>query len=187
MKKFKLVRWNSTVNAVICLILGLCLLIFPKTSLEIGGYLIASILMLSGLAYIIKVIQNKGIETNGDIIYLILSIAFIIVSISIFIDPTWIIRLINTVVGIVLIISSIMNLLNLLNYKKDRTTTWWIYLILVLLVFILGIIIIINPLFLAKVITRLEGAFLIVNTLITLLLARRVNKYLLVEKTNLDN
>ena len=54
--------------------------------------------------------------------------------------------------------------------------------VLVMLVFILGIVVIINPLFLAKIITRLEGAFLIVNTLITILLARRVKTYMLVEK-----
>ena len=182
MASFKLVKWNSTVNAVICLILGLCLLLFPIESLSIGGYLIASVLMLSGIAFIVRVIKNKGIETNGDIIYLILSIAFIIISISIFVDPTWIIRLINIVVGIVLIISSAMNLLDLTRYKKDRTTSWWIYFVLVMLVFILGIVVIINPLFLAKIITRLEGAFLIVNTLITILLARRVKTYMLVEK-----
>ena len=182
MASFKLVKWNSTVNAVICLILGLCLLLFPIESLSIGGYLIASVLMLSGIAFIVRVIKNKGIETNGDIIYLILSIAFIIISISIFVDPTWIIRLINIVVGIVLIISSAMNLLDLTKYKKDRTTSWWIYFVLVMLVFILGIVVIINPLFLAKIITRLEGAFLIVNTLITILLARRVKTYMLVEK-----
>ena len=187
MSSFKLVRWNSTVNAVICLTLGLCLLLFPIESLSIGGYLIASVLMISGIAFIVKVIQNKGIETNGDIIYLILSIAFVIISISIFIDPTWIIRLINIVVGIVLIISSSMNMLDLSKYKKDRTTSWWIYLSLVILVFILGIVIIINPLFLANIITRLEGAFLIINTLITILLAKRVKKYLLVEKSNLEN
>lgn len=187
MSKFKLVKWNSALNAVICLILGLCLLLFPIESLSIGGYLIASILMLSGVTYIIKIINNKGIETNGDIIYLLISIAFIIISISIFIDPTWIIRLINIVVGIVLIISSIMNALDLLKYTKDRTTTWWIYMVLVILVFILGVVTIINPEFLAKIIIRLEGAFLIINTLITILLARRVKKYLLIEQNNLGN
>jgi len=187
MSKFKLVKWNSALNAVICLILGLCLLLFPIESLSIGGYLIASILMLSGVTYIIKIINNKGIETNGDIIYLLISIAFIIISISIFIDPTWIIRLINIVVGIVLIISSIMNALDLLKYTKDRTTTWWIYMVLVILVFILGLVTIINPEFLAKIIIRLEGAFLIINTLITILLARRVKKYLLIEQNNLGN
>ena len=184
MSNFKLIRWNSTVNAIICLILGLCLLLFPIESLNIGGYLIASVLMLSGVAFIVRVIKNKGIETNGDIIYLIISIIFIIISISIFVDPTWIIRLINIVVGIILIIGSIMNLLDLTKYKKDRTTSWWIFFVIIILVLLLGILVIINPLFLAKVITRLEGAFLIVNTIVTAFLTRKVKKVLMIKETN---
>ena len=92
MNNFKLIKWNSSVNAIICLILGISLLLFPIESLSICSYLIASVLMLFGASYIIKIIKNKGIETNGDIIYLVISILFIIVSITIFVDPTWIIR-----------------------------------------------------------------------------------------------
>ena len=184
MSNFKLIKWNSAANAAICLILGLSLLIFPIESLNIGGYLIASILMLFGLSYVIKVIKNKGIETNGDIIYLIISIAFIAISITIFVDPTWMIRLINIVVGIVLIIGSSMNLFDLLKYTKDRTTSWWIYLSIVSLVLICGIVIIINPLFLAKIITRLEGASLIISTIITILLTKKTNINFSIENSN---
>ena len=73
MKEFKLIKWNSNVNAIICLILGVCLLLFPIKSLSIGSYLIASILMLSGASFIFKIIKNKGIETNGDALYLIIN------------------------------------------------------------------------------------------------------------------
>lgn len=183
MNKFRTIKWNSTVNAIIFLLLGLLLLIYPIESLNIGGYLIASILMLGGLGYLIRIIQNKGIETNGDVIYLIISIASIGLSIFIFINPTWIIRMINILVGIILIISSSMNILNLLKYTKNRTTSWWIYLSFVILIFILGILVFVNPMFLAKIMTRLEGAFLIIDTIITLLLTRKVNKYLVTVKT----
>ena len=179
MSKYALLRWNSGVNALIFLLLGVLLLIFPIESLSIGGYLIASILMLGGIGYLIKIIQNKGIETNGDIIYLIISVAAIALSIFIFINPTWIIRIINVFVGIILIVSSLMNLRDILKFKQSRTVSWWIYLSFIILVFIAGCFIIYDPLFLAKIITRIEGASLIVNTAITLLLSRKVNKLLL--------
>ncbi len=179
MSKYALLRWNSGVNALIFLLLGVLLLIFPIESLSIGGYLIASILMLGGIGYLIKIIQNKGIETNGDIIYLIISVAAIALSIFIFINPTWIIRIINVFVGIILIVSSLMNLKDILKFKQSRTISWWIYLSIIILVFIAGCFIIYDPLFLAKIITRIEGASLIINTAITLLLSRKVNKLLL--------
>lgn len=183
MSKYALLRWNSTVNAFIFLLLGLLLVLFPIESLSIGGYLIASILMLGGIGYLIKIIKNKGIETNGDIIYLIISIASIALSIYIFVNPTWIIRIINIFVGIILVISSSMNLIDILKFNKNRTTSYWIYLSFIILILIAGIVIIIDPLFLAKIITRIEGASLIVNTIITLLLSRKVSKYALVVKS----
>ena len=71
-----------------------------------------------------------------------------------------------------------MNFMNLLKYRKNKTTSWWIYFSFVIIIFILGIFVIINPLFLAKIMTRLEGATLCINSIITLILARKINKYL---------
>ena len=103
MESFKTMKWNSTINAVIMILLGLLLLIYPEESLNIGGYLIASIFMLAGLGFIIKLVKNNGVETNGDIIFLIDGIAAIALSVTIFLDPTWLIRMLNIVVGIILV------------------------------------------------------------------------------------
>ena len=184
MNSYKLMKWNSGINVFILLLLGLLLLIFPIESLSIGSYLIASILMLAGIGHLIRIYKNKGIETNSDIMYILFSILFIGVSISIFLDPPWIIRTINIVVGIILILSAGMNLSNLLQFKKDRTTSWWIYFSLLMTVLILGIVIIINPLFLAKIITRLEGVILIINAILTLSLSKKTQKVLLIKEDN---
>ena len=184
MNSYKLMKWNSGINVFILLLLGLLLLIFPIESLSIGSYLIASILMLAGIGHLIRIYKNKGIETNADIMYILFSVLAIGVSISIFIDPTWIIRTINIVVGIILILSAGMNLSNLLQFKKDRTTSWWIYFSLLMIVLILGIVIIINPLFLAKIITRLEGVILIINAILTLSLSKKTQKVLLIKEDN---
>ena len=178
MSNFKEIKWNSTLNLIILLAVGLLLLIFPKESLDIAGYLIASMLMLAGITYIIRIIKKKGIETNSDLLSLVLSIIFIGVSITIFVDPTWIIRAINIVIGLLLIINSSMNTASLFKFKKDRTASWWIFLVFIVIIFILGILVIINPEGLAKMIVRLEGATLVFNTLVTLILTYKVNKIL---------
>ncbi len=180
--KYRMLNWNSNVNAFIFLFLGLLLLIFPIESMSIGGYLIASILMLGGIGYLIRLYKEKPNLTNGDIIYLIISIIAIGVSISIFVDPTWIIRVINILVGIILLISGIMNLINILKFRDSRNTSWWIYISLIGLILILGIVVIINPLFLAKIITRLEGALLIIDTIITLILTKKTKKLVTIEE-----
>lgn len=181
---YKMMKWNSSVNAFIFLALGLLLLIFPIESMNIGGYLVASILMLLGIGYLIRIYKERPSFTNGDIIYLIISLVSIGVSISIFIDPTWIIRVINILVGLILLISGIMNLKNMLSFKKDRTTSFWIYISLIGLIILLGIVIIVNPLWLSKIITRLAGAALIIDTLISILLTKKVDKVLMIKENN---
>ena len=179
MLSFKEIKWNSTLNLIILFATGLLLLIFPKESLNIACYLIASVLMLAGASYIIKIIKNKGIDTNKDLLFLIFSVIMIGVSITIFVDPTWIIRTINILIGVLLIINSSMNITNLFKFKKDRTISWWIFLAFIITIFILGIMIIIDPTFLTLIIVRLEGFTLIFDTLLTFILTMRVNKLLL--------
>ena len=179
--KYGKLNWNSNVNAFIYLLLGLLLLIFPIESVNIFGYLIASILMLGGIGYLIRLYKNKPNLTNGDIIYLIISVASIAISISIFIDPTWIIRVLNVLAGALLIINGTMNLINILKFKSSRTRSWWVYLSFIILIIILGVLVIINPLGPIEIVFRIAGALLIIDTIITLILTKKVNKMVKVE------
>ncbi len=178
MIEFKQIKWNSTVNLIVLFIIGLLLLIFPIESLNIACYLIASMLMLAGAAYIYRVVKKRALETNEDLISIVISIAAIAISITIFVDPTWVIRAINSIIGLFLIINSSLNIVSLLKFRKDRTTSWWIFLVLTSIVLILGILVIINPEFLAKIVVRLEGATLVIDTLLTMILSYKVNKLL---------
>lgn len=179
--KYGKLNWNSNVNAFIYLLLGLLLLIFPIESVNIFGYLIASILMLGGIGYLIRLYKNKPNLTNKDIIYLIISVASIALSISIFIDPTWIIKVINILAGALLIINGTMNLINILKFKSSRTRSWWVYLSFIILIIILGVLVIINPLGPIEIVFRIAGALLIIDTIITLILTKKVNKMVKVE------
>ena len=176
MSDYILLKWNSFVNIFIFFLLGLLLLIFPEESLNIGGYLIASILLLLALGHIIKIIKNKGIETNSDILYMLLSIAFIALSIYIFLNPLWIIKVINLFVGIILLVTSTMNMMSLLKLKKNRNKLYWIYFSFIILIFLAGLITVIDPTFIAKIIVQIEGASMVINAIITFLVARRVQK-----------
>ena len=178
MSDYILLKWNSFVNLFIFFVLGLLFLIFPEESLSIGGYLIASVLLLLAMGRIIKIIKNKGIETNSDILFILLSIAFIVLSIYIFLNPEWIIKVITTFVGIIIVVISIMNMISLLKLKKNRNKLYWIYFSFIILIFLAGLLAIMDPPFIAKIVVQIEGATMIINSIITFLIARRVQKAL---------
>ena len=181
MTHFKQIKWNSTFNLIALLIIGLLLLIFPIESLNIACYFIASMLLLAGVTYIFRIIKKKTFETNEDLITVVLSVVAIVISITIYVDPTWIIRVINYIIGLFLIINSVLNILSLLKFKRDRLTSWYVYLVITILVLIFGIVILIDPKFLAKIIIRFEGATLVVNVILTMILTHKVNKLLELE------
>ncbi len=184
---FKMIKWDSNINNLVFLALGILLLIFPELSMNTASYLIASVLLISGVNYLFRMYKNKDSITNGDILYLIISIGAIVLSISIFVSPLWIINLINILLGVILIISSIINLKNLISFKKNRTKSWYVYLVIILLILIAGIIIVIKPISLAKIIVQIAGVALIINSLSTYFLSRKINKFLLIENKNSDN
>ena len=181
MSGFKQIKWNSWVNLISLLIIGLLLLIFPIESLNIACYLLASMLMLAGIAYIAKIVKKKTFETNEDLITMIFSIVAIVISITIFVDPTWIIRIINIIIGLFIIINSVLNILSILKFKKNRTKSWYVFLVITILILLLGIVIVVDPVFLAKIIIRFEGATLIVNVLLTMIITHKVKKLLELE------
>ena len=181
MSGFKQIKWNSWVNLISLLIIGLLLLIFPIESLNIACYLLASMLMLAGIAYIAKIVKKKTFETNEDLITMIFSIVSIVISITIFVDPTWIIRIINIIIGLFIIINSVLNILSILKFKKNRTKSWYTFLVITILILLLGIVIVVDPEFLAKIIIRFEGATLIVNVLLTMIITHKVKKLLELE------
>ena len=175
---YKSLLLNKNVHIIASLLIGVLLLAFPEESLNIAGYIITSIVFLVGLFFVLRLFINKSYQSKLDIFYFILGIILIILSISIFLNPTWIITAINVVVGFLLVVNGLSNLI------KDKDGVWWIFAAISFLILVLGIVVIINPLGLAKLIVSLEGLSLISDTIITFLITRRMKRFLIEYKEN---
>ena len=178
---YKSLLLNKNVHIIASLLIGVLLLAFPEESLNIAGYIITSIVFLVGLFFVLRLFINKSYQSKLDIFYFILGIILIILSISIFLNPTWIITAINVVVGFLLVVNGLSNLINIV---KDKDGVWWIFAAISFLILVLGIVVIINPLGLAKLIVSLEGLSLISDTIITFLITRRMKRFLIEYKEN---
>lgn len=180
---YKSLLLNKNVHIIASLLIGVLLLAFPEESLNIAGYIITSIVFLVGLFFVLRLFVNKSYQSKLDIFYFILGLILIILSISIFLNPTWIITAINVVVGFLLVVNGLSNLINIL-YLKDKDGVWWTFAAISFLILVLGIVVIINPLGLAKLIISLEGLSLISDTIITFLITRRMKRFLIEYKEN---
>lgn len=175
---YKSLLLNKNVHIIASLLIGVLLLAFPEESLNIAGYIITSIVFLVGLFFVLRLFVHKTYQSKLDIFYAVLGVILIIISISIFLNPTWIITAINVVVGFLLVVNGLTNLINIL-YLKDKDGVWWTFAAISLLILILGIVVIIKPLEVAKFIISLEGLSLISDTIITFLITRRMKRFLI--------
>ena len=168
---------NHIIYSIVFLIIGLILIIWPNESLNIGAKVIAGIFILGSGIYILRFLTNKEEKFSSDYFFLISSLVLIGISIFVFIDSDWLIKVINIFVGIILIISGISNIGNVVMVRKNDKI-WWAFSILPLLILICGIIIIINPTSLTDLITRIEGISLMIEGITTLVVTHRISKYL---------
>ena len=174
---FERTKWDRSVFALIYLVLGVVLLLFPEQTLNIVTRIIASVLIIFAAINIIQFVINKDERFSADYFYLILSIVGIGVAISMLVSPNWIIAVINIVVGIVLIVNGIGNFSTTIRIRKDDRI-WWAFSIVPIITFILGFVIMANPIGMAKFMTRIEGLSLIADAISTWLIVYRLNKYL---------
>lgn len=163
---------DKIISNIALLLFGLVLVIFPIESISIAAKIIAGILIISGLANIIYFFIDKDIKNRMDTIYFLISLIAIGVGIYTFINPTWLVAVINVFVGVILIISAINNLRYLFKYSI-RNYLWWFFTVVSFVILILGIVAIINPIEVASVITRFEGLSLIFDAIMSLFIMKK--------------
>ncbi len=168
---------DHLISNIALIIFGLILVIFPIESISVASKIIASILIIIGLANIIYFFIDSGYKNRMDTIYFLLSIIAIVIGIYTFIHPTWLITTINIFVGALLIISAINNLRYLFKYSV-RNYLWWVFMVISIIILILGIIAIVNPIEVASTITILEGIFLIFEGIMSLAIMTKFTKLL---------
>ena len=174
---FEKTKWDRSVLALIYLVLGVVLLLFPVQTLSVVTRIIGLALIALAAINIIQFILKKDERFSTDYFYLILSIVGIGVAISILVNPTWIIAVINIVIGIVLIVNGIGNLSTTVRIRTSDDI-WWAFSIVPIVTFVLGFVIMANPVGMASFMTRIEGISLIADAVSTWLIVYRLNKFL---------
>ena len=158
-KKAKKMKISNIISALLCMVIGIVMIIYPGKSLDIICQVFGVVLIIGGAASLVFFLQD--IHAIPNVMMLIGGVIFIVIGIWIFTKPEGIKKLIPFIAGIVIVISGIFNCAQTVELGKAKYSGWWVALILSVLTIILGIILIINPFGTAHAIARIIGAFLI--------------------------
>lgn len=175
MNYIKSLKVNDSLSAVICVILGIVLLVWPGQSTQVVCMILGIVLGGFGIIQIILYLatQEKTMVSHS---MMMLGIVLAVIGGWIVLKPDTIIKAIPMIVGILIVIHGLHNAVQAVDLKKMQYDNWWVALLLSLLTIALGVVLICNPFTVVDTVVRLIGAFLIYDGLSDMWILSRVFK-----------
>lgn len=145
MKKFtELVASNSIAQAVLSILFGLFLVIWPGTTLVILVYILAAGIALSGIASLISYVRlNKKGQRNSAI--LVTGLLFLVFALILFLFPEVFASIFSILLGALLIVSGVVNAIRGFALRDFGGFAWVLTLVVGIIIAIGGVVIIANP------------------------------------------
>lgn len=181
----------SIVTSILFVLLGIIILLFPKTTLNIFSYATAIILIMTGIYLLIL-----DFRTRNNLFYMELSffgILLLVLGFIIIVHPSAFTVLIPLVLGIWFITSSVLKFRFSIFLRRDNFGLWVLTLLITILSIVCGVIFILNPTFTSEIITSYFGLIMIiysiadvVDMIIFKINIKKISKYLKENATLID-
>ena len=137
-------KQNYFVNAVIMIILGLVLVIWPHILGVMLCYLLGGALIVMGAIQLIGFLRGERLGFYNKF-SMFMGIVLVLLGIWICTQPRIVLSIIPVVVGIIVLIHGLMDIQYTLDIKRTGSTKWWIALISAILTLIVGLLLVFNP------------------------------------------
>ena len=175
MNYIKSLKVNYSLSAVICVILGIVLLVWPGQSTQVVCMVLGIVLGGFGLIQIILYLATKE-KTMVSHSMMMLGVVLAVIGGWIVLKPETIIKAVPMIVGILIVIHGFHNAVQAIDLKKMQYDNWWVALLLSLLTVALGVVLICNPFTIVDTVVRMIGAFLVYDGLSDMWILSRVFK-----------
>jgi uncharacterized membrane protein HdeD (DUF308 family) len=157
--------WTAIVFYAVC---GLLLLLWPSLALTIANYALAATLCAVALVMIAGYIRGEALD--GMLNYgLAKGLILLLIGIVLFVRSDILIALLPFLWGVAMLAGGFAKVQVAFDLNRVDRERWWLMLLGALLSFVLGIIAVTKPLFLADVITQFIGASLLLEALLDLM------------------
>lgn len=172
-KDLKIMKRNKVIAALIFVALGAVLLAWPRETLDAVSRIIALILAFGGAVAVVMYFVN-GSRALFSYAGLAGGIIIGVIGVCIFFNPVFMIQLIPTIVGLMLVISGLVNFSEAFTIRKEHGEGVLMSVILAAVTIVLGILIFSLQEMFAELITRLMGLALIYDGVSDLLIISKI-------------
>lgn len=172
MDKLKSIKIDVTLAAVLSVVLGVLLVIWPATVITVLARVIAIILMVSGIVSLIPRLMDEVKSYTSIIVSLLITL----IGLWMFLSPQAVASIIPIAIGVLLVVHGVQDLSLALEGKKTKAHNWWSIPLMALLNIVLGVLCICNAVGLVKLGMILIGIMLIYDGLSDMFIVHKVNK-----------
>lgn len=172
---FKNLKANDTLAAVLCVVVGAVLIIWPGTSTQIVCMVFGGMLLVYGVIQILLYlfVKERTLYLQG---MLILGIVFSVLGAWILLRPEAIIAMVPIIMGVIIVIHGLHNAAQAVDLKKHGYERWWAALLCGVLTIVLGAVLIYNPFTVVNTVVRVIGGFLVYDGLSDMWILSRLFK-----------
>lgn len=156
-EKLKQLRINVTISALISIVIGALLIIYPDQVITAMGRVVAVIIILAGVFFIISQIFEFGLNALGIVVGAVLAI----IGVWIFASPTAVLTIIPIAIGVILVVHGVQDLSMAIEGSRAHMPHPWIAYIIAALNIILGLLCVSNAFGLVDIALRLIGIMLV--------------------------
>lgn len=152
----KRIKADIVFSALVCVILGGVLIVWPQATIQIFCKVLAVGLIIMGAVDVITYLMNRLVSPFSGII----GLSILLIGIWVFFRPTSVVSLIPIVSGVILAIHGLQDLKLALEAKESAYEKWWVMLIIAAISILLGAICIVNSFGMVKLATQVIGVAL---------------------------
>jgi uncharacterized membrane protein HdeD (DUF308 family) len=159
------IKIGGLVSALVYLVFGVILVMYPQLSTTIICYMFGGILVICAIFHLISFLKNKN-KARFAVFNLMIAVITGVIGAWILLKPSIVIMMIPIIFGIVLILHGIISIKEAIELKSIYDHAWWSILLLVLVDFILAAAFFVNPFPSMSVLVRVIGIGLLFDGLL---------------------
>lgn len=173
---FQKIKLNATLSAVVCILLGVVLVIWPRVVGRVFCYVVGAALLICGVVYVVSYFRRRETPSlfQAD---LLLGLVLCVLGVWIILRPDMVISLIPVLFGVLLLIHGIVNIQQSLNLKRLGYGRWQAGLAVAIVTLLFGAALLFRPLMAADAAIILLGVGLIFDGGSDLWLMSRLSKF----------
>lgn len=175
MKFLKNIKWNLLSSAILCILLGIVLVVYPNTSLTLVCRAVGMIVLITGLGFVFSYLKVGKTFWYGKI-ELVFGSIFAILGGFIVLYPLGIISIVPIVFGVLLVYHGIANMKQAFELHKYKDKGWWFPVLIAASTIGLGVVIMKNPFDTIEMLMRIIGVCLLYDGLMNTMLVGRFVK-----------